>query len=98
MATINRYVVCEDDNEWADGDLFDSFLEADEAARERGACVVEVEYEYSDNETVKDYRPAVPCPDCKGTSGDPETPCPRCDGAETIPAADLTREERDAVA
>lgn len=100
--TITRYVVCDDDYDWSDGDEYETHAEADEAACRRHACVVAVEYEYADNETVQDYRDDVECPDCRGTGTElgpegqrTEQGCKRCDGRGEVPPADLTHEERD---
>jgi hypothetical protein len=61
MSTISRYIVCEDPDEWGNESMYESreYKEAEEEALRRGACIIELEYEYSDSSLVADFREAA---------------------------------------
>lgn len=56
MATITRYVVTDNPDEWGDAPTYDKYREARDEASRRNACVIELEYEYSDSSLVDDFR------------------------------------------
>lgn len=56
MSKVYQYIVTTNPDEW-DGPVYDSFRDANEVAQRTHACVVELEYEFSDSDLVVDYRP-----------------------------------------
>ena len=57
MSTITRYVVTQDPDNWGDEYQYDDPREARELAMRTGACLLEVEYEYSDTSLAEDFGP-----------------------------------------
>ena len=56
MASIKKYAVVADPEEWGDEDLHDSLREALEAAQRESKMVLEIEYEYTGSSPAEDYR------------------------------------------
>lgn len=56
MSSVERYAVSDTPDNWADGDLYDTYEEAKNAAFP-GRCVTEITYEFSDTDLVDDFRP-----------------------------------------
>ena len=53
----HTYVVCDHPDEWGDGEQYDTRDEAIAVAVRAGQVVVELTWEFTDSELVKDFRP-----------------------------------------
>ena len=73
MASKYTYVVTDDPDDWGNGDEYTRPNEAKLAAARRGACVVEIEWEFSDSELIEDYR---------DDDDEEDLPCERSDRTE----------------